>query len=378
MQVVIQKMQKEGVRSLDHLFDFDADKGVMDFSSEAKKKIEPLIEFIDISPTTMKYLEKFDQLEIEGNQGIKEAIRRNILATEKKFAASYRIMAKQMGISTNEFKQYLQEKVERMVRESYFFRATHIDILDRVLNIDGRFMSQFETQTSDGNLYPGYRADRELQNFGFNDIDYLNVSIVNLKQARVERNAEMRPIYGYFSDDIKGVINTFGKNPPSNSVITYGKVSIRFNEEKVIRRTTVSFNDSLWEGHPPPTPAMLPHFTSLFYNSSKGLYLDEVTRTSILNWGSTYTEAQYHCQLTVGDIEEIYISIDNNMDQSEIDEVRRIYKKFIENNPDSTIKLIEYKYIDNNMNEARKNEIKRRYTDYAKEHPESTILIIEQ
>ena len=65
------------------------------------------------------------------------------------------------------FKEILQAKIEQMVARSEFFKVTKWDVLEQVLGLDGRWKSQFETNTSEAMLNPRGRAKAEMNMFAF-------------------------------------------------------------------------------------------------------------------------------------------------------------------------------------------------------------------
>ncbi len=303
------------------------------FKEKKRSEIKDKGEYDSI--VTNRYFEDWDELRLQGNPDIKEAIKENIKHAEKKNSFYYEDAASELGISVEEFKSKLQKKIEYLVEKSNFFRATHIVTLDKVLNIDQRFKSQFEAHTSNGFLYLGVRADGEKRMFGFEyDTDDRNYS----------KDKENRPIYGYFSDEENGAINLDGKNPPPNSVNHYGNITVKIKNSKALEKATITFQDSLdsltkW----PPTPARKPHFTSFeFHNNGYYVFLDSVHETCKTNYGNIYNETQFHAQLTIDDIESIHVSINNGLSNSDLEKVEKIFKKFKKMNPDTTIKLIKY------------------------------------
>ncbi len=306
------------------------------------------------SVTTNKYFEGYDDLELGGNTGIKDKIKINIVEAEALNTHKYEECARYMNISVEEFKQRLQAKVEDMVGKSDFFVAVRLSVFERIMSGDGRWRSQFETNSSNGCLDPSYRATAELKMFGFNEgadspksvESGLDDSHSRRRASRemIEHNREWRPIYGYFSNDAHGAINGLGRNPPENAVRYYGNINVRLKREKVLGRTTITFHDSLGkESNYPPSPAAKPHFTSISLRFSLGREILENSKgSSMVNWGENYTEAQYHGQLTLDDVECICVSRDNGVYQDDIDEIKQILIKYKLEHPDSTIQLIEY------------------------------------
>ena len=304
------------------------------------------------SVATNNYFEDWDEIELEGNAGIKDQIRENIIAAEKRNRTAYEDAARDLGISVEEFKAGLQAKVEEMVERAEFFRATHVDVLEKIMNVDGRWKSQFETANSNGTLHPQYRAAQEMRMFGFNKPEGLKVlpdpeaysrETEKFAEGILKENKEKRPIYGYFSDDEHGGINNYnGKIPPPTNVHWYGTVNFKLKKERVIKKATLTFHDSLSPGSEwPPTPAAKPHFTS-FRLSCSGRILKELKGPSIANWGESYTEVQYHGQLTMDDVESIHVSSGNKLYPDDIRKVCENFEKYKQQHPESTIQLIEF------------------------------------
>jgi len=299
------------------------------------------------SAVTEKYFREWEVLNIEANPEIKAKMRKNIIDSEKEHEEIYKQAAESAGLTIEIFKQKLQEKVEQVVKESNFFRATKVDVLDKVLNDSGRYKSQFETNRSNGCLDQRFRAQAEMQMFGFNEPAGFDHSSIyrgeGIPEEAVKNNNEVRPIYGYFSDHEFGVINDEGTIPPRNDVIQYGEVTVKVKRDRAVQKTTLTFQDSLGQHDWPPTPASKPHFVSMrIRDYSVDGVLEKIERTSKTKWGSSYTEAQFHGQLRVDDIEAICVSTKNGLDSEEVEDVRKIYNKFKETHPDSDIKLIEY------------------------------------
>ena len=300
------------------------------------------------SVVTNNYFEDWDEdIELEGNPEIKEQIRGNVTKAEKNNQKSYEDAAADLSISVEEFKARLQAKIEEMIERANFFRATQLGVLEKIMNVDGRWKSQFETRTSQGNLDPKYRAVSEMKMFGFNKIKGPEMPTSKygneIPEEVLENNKEKRPIYGYFSDEEHGAINSYGTIPPPTNVFQYGAVNLKIKKERALKKATVTFHDSLrvaadW----PPTPAAKPHFTSFNLSYSGNRILDKLKSSSVTNWGENYTEVQYHGQLTMDDVESIYISRGNGLLKEDMEEVRKIFNKYKEQYPESTIKLVEF------------------------------------
>lgn len=282
------------------------------------------------SVVTNNYFEGWEGVELKGNPEIKDQIRENIIKAEKNNQPYYERLAADLGISVEEAKRHLQKKIEDMVSRSEFFRATRLEILEKIMNVDERWKSQFETGTSQGTLDPRYRMEQEKSMFGFED--------------NLEKNKHTRPIYGYFSDNYNGGINTHWQRTLfPTSVVCYGNVNVKIKRDRALGKATVTFHDSLGpDGDWPPTPAVRPHFTSFRFNYIERDTLDKLKDSSMVNWGESYTEVQYHGQLTMDDVESIHVSSRNELYPENIQEVRRIFDKYKKKHPESTIQLIEF------------------------------------
>lgn len=240
----------------------------------------------------------------------------------------YEQCAIELGITVKELKKQLQTKVENLVKDSEFWRATKVDVLDQVLNVDGRWKSQFETKRSEGTLDPNYRANQEHKMFGI--------------ENNTQKDREKRPIYGYLSDHEHGAVNIAGTIPPPTNVMYYGTINVKLKKEIVYKKGTITFCDSLTPANMyPPTPAVKPHFTSVPNYAIKAIF-QKSDRISVTNWGESYTEAQYHGQLTVYDVESIHISTSNDLRSEEIEKIKSIFHTYKEQHPESTIQLIEF------------------------------------
>jgi 8-oxo-dGTP pyrophosphatase MutT (NUDIX family) len=242
------------------------------------------------SDVTNQYFKRWDELRIEGNPEMKEAMKKHIQKIEKNNDEGYSRFAKKRGLTTEEYKAKLQSKIETLVNKCDFFRATDISVLDNIINVDKRFKSQFETGTSHGSLSPDSRGRAENRYFGFKNDK--------------EHSKTTRCIYGYFTDNSNGVLNGEGEIPPPCSVSCYGAVTVKMKREIAIKKATVCFRDSLSaSSRIACTPAALPHFTSFDLSNE-----DPLDRTDLNSSSDNYVECQYHNQFTVDDIESIHIS----------------------------------------------------------------------
>lgn len=240
---------------------------------------------------TEEYEKRLMASDFTGNPGIKEAIMKQIKRVEKNQELYIEIHATKRGISAEAYKKLCQDHIEKLMSSAQLFRATDIDILDYVLPAEGgRFKSQFETGVSHGALSPSARTRAENEYFGF---------------GPATDRKEMRPIYGYTTDNKNGVQNYKGDHPPSNGASSYGGVTVKMKEE-VKNRATFCFGDSLGIADERAcTPITHPHFTSFDFRRTDPL--DRYNSLSKLD-GHSYVEVQYHNQLKSSDIESIHVS----------------------------------------------------------------------
>lgn len=252
------------------------------------------------SVTTKKYFDDWDDLVIEGNPEIKQTIKNNIIEFERKNQKFYEEEAKRYGMTVEELKSELQKVTEEIAKESNCFIAARAgklgdSVIDKIFE-SGRFKSQFESMSSGGAYMPNVRSLTENAYFGFPD--------------DIDKNKELRPIYGYFSTNQNGVINDDGKIPPPHLTSQYGNVSFKIKKDIALKKATISFVDSLGgDGTIVCTPMVKPHFSSLGTASYRIL---EKAQNMLKNRGTgfdgSYVEAQYHNQLYLDDVESIHFT----------------------------------------------------------------------
>ncbi|MDP3444512.1 MAG: hypothetical protein Q8T08_16765, partial [Ignavibacteria bacterium] len=107
-----------------------------------------------------------------------------------------------------------------------------------------------------------------------------------------------------------------------NYVIQYGDINIKIKRESAMKKATITFRDSLGsESTIAATPAAKPHFTTFDGTLKK---LREVSKYKPGKSPSyTYVEAQYHNQLTIDDIESVYIPY-GHFDSDEWDKINEV------------------------------------------------------
>jgi hypothetical protein len=212
------------------------------------------------------------------------------------------------GITVDEAIQRLSDHVRELAQNS----STWIRRQTRLQSIleDGRFKTQFETQTSSG-----------LKN--------------NAARARFERDAggypldldrEDRMVYGYISDDPDGMLGH------RMNVDQYGEIAFKLKRQ-VRQRATFTLGDSLgnhsvsWDRVDEGSHYAIDHgFIRDFFTDGPRRKLN-LKATGELD--SRYWEAQYHWGLSVDDIEEVIIPINTGFGSTEA-EVRRHFRRAIE------------------------------------------------
>ena len=289
-------------------------------SKETKEEPKDKLRSDMPSLVTQKYFdEKYDKLvNINGNKGIKEHIRKKILDIEYKNKTDYEIYAKEQGMTVEEFKADLQKTIEEIVSKSKGYIVAHSAVSGKISGkshgvvgavlSEKRFKTQFETGTSSGCLDRSTRAEEEDKYFGFN---------------LATEDKSNRPIYGFFTDQEHGAINKEGTIPPERNVSMYGDICFEVKDEKFRRDGTVTFRDSLGSARDiVASPVSAPHFTSInprYYKTIKGLQREGVKGDEHGSYG--YVETQYHGQLKLDNIEKIHVSIDNYGDKRRLNDV---------------------------------------------------------
>jgi len=276
---------------------------------EKRKKEEEESKKLGIYPSlvTKNYFEsdKWKNLKIDGNEGIKESIKKKIMEIERRYDSSMSSGAIKRGESVEEYKRKLQEKITEFVQSSECFIAVHSQrdrdksVMEKIFN-DGKFKTQFETGTSEGALSPSSRMNAEYSYFEF-------------PKERGKGLDDKRPVYGYFSTHESGVINQEGKIPPPNHVSQYGDVSFKIKKSSAMKKATITFSDSLGRaGDQSATPYAMPHFTSFLSSMPSGedpiAFLDKAIRNKTCGNRYSYVETQYHGGLTLDDVESLNIT----------------------------------------------------------------------
>lgn len=198
----------------------------------------------------------------------------------------------------------LNENLKELVDKSDFaMRIPDDKVLNQILD-DGKFKTQFETNTSNGSLNKDARKNATGQLFGLSS-DEVNA----LEPKDFEK-------YGYLASK-----DRFSDFSDSNEASQYGDICIRFKREAVLNRTTMTIGDSLG-----PARNGIIVSTSISNPRVSGM---KITRLDTL-WSpggtnrlkaamnqsidahdvadtlyESYFELQYHGDLTISDIDSI-------------------------------------------------------------------------
>lgn len=312
------------------------------------------------SETTSDFFEDWGGLVSEGNPNLEKWVVWNILRTEKRNSDEYGEIADNAGISVDELKGKLQQVTEKVLEDSNFFNAINVFTLEKILS-DGRWKSQFETGTSDAKLDPHFRAQAEMELFGFNQDEepttyneydferYFTDSELHV----LDDYKEKRAVYGYFSDEECGAVNMEGKVPPPSNLRRYGNVIIKLKKDRILQKTTITFEDSLSK-ECAAVPATKPHFTALRPSilnrmriaSRRGVEgVDRVAdslKSSVVSDKLMYTESQYHDGLVVDDIDTVYMSEHNESTSAEIQWARDLINAYNKEHEGSDIKFVTF------------------------------------
>lgn len=301
----------------------------------------------ELSPLTQAYIEDMEKIEglYPGNKDqekeYKKTIIENISRVEKQLYPLYKLLAEKRGVSIDAIKETLQKKVENMVASSDIFRSTSISLLEKLVDGDGKFRTMFDYGTS-GNpeLTLQLRADTEKSLFGISN-----------EPSTFKDTKELRPIYGYFSDNENGVINKKGSTEEVNATtaIGYGKLTLKFGKDGLDSRTTLMLSDTTEQlTDATCTPYNKSHFTSfpLLYSYLLGTEIGGILSTegksSRADWGPRHTETQSHGGLSLHNKVSIHVSKTNGMTDEEIRKTYGLVEHWNNKHPQSPINIVEY------------------------------------
>ena len=199
-----------------------------------------------------------------------------------------------------DLKRYIFELVKEYLENSNFYIAVHRSFLLNIIG-HGRFVSQYESDVSNGVYDPSMRMQVEMDRFGWDGADVADATI-----------------YGYCDPNDGGHLN-----PASSSKAQqYGDVAVRLKKNTMERRTTFTVGDSLNEGEDGYTvslPVTYPHYAAAsLYISVGGIAKDfrhmkkgrqaGVKQRTLIDYARAYVEAQFHGGVSLDDVEAIYLS----------------------------------------------------------------------
>lgn len=213
-----------------------------------------------------------------------------------------KIWASYRNMSVEEYTIAADKAVKELVDKADVYIRVNPKNLKSILE-DGRFKSQFETNTSKGHLNHFFRKGHEKKIFGY-----------ETKMA-----PELRPIYGYLNEGTNGI--------QKGGLGQYGRIRIKF-KDSVRSRTTFTIGDSIDDiggnqAHAVFQPESLRNPSRLADYPSYNISLDKKDYNYIgKSWqkdpldyvsvnkkeGFEYWEAQIHRGVSTDDIEHIYFT----------------------------------------------------------------------
>ncbi|MFH1030204.1 MAG: hypothetical protein V1770_03015 [bacterium] len=299
------------------LYDIKSEEHFVAHEDDLKEKGEFRDKGKYSSAITFEYFKYWNDLELESVGDIKSKIRDNICMTERKNDLLYEKYAKKHGMSCEEYKESLQDYISRIANNMEFFRATTEKSLKRILEKKGEWKTQFETENGGGGMFDQIlRAKIEKNMFDFPEDK--------------NDNTGKRPVYGYF---------TVNGSFPKDILDHYGGVQCKFFKKSMLQYSTITFQDTVVEQSFPPTPASMPHFTSILIND-KFDPLEFLEKLENDNKQLKCTEAQYHKHPNYSDIEAIYVKY------NEADDIYKRIKDIVDNyNIENPFSAIEFKKI---------------------------------
>tara|TARA_Y100001963_G_scaffold65896_1_gene91740 strand:- start:4544 stop:6328 length:1785 start_codon:yes stop_codon:yes gene_type:complete len=224
--------------------------------------------------------------------------RLDAIVKEKQLTKAPNWIKKQVGIfgprpvTVEQIKAELSKRAKKWADDATPFVRVKKGTLTKILK-DGRFKSQFETESSGGTYSPRIRADYETKAFKYNE---------NL-------NPKDRPIYGYASPTKEGVYKN-PRDPKStfDPVSMYGRIRIRL-KDRARNRATITFDDSLGSiDYLLPSPMNNASQKSLFLTKDISGMMDSLETQDVDN--SRYVEMQVHGGVTTDDISKVFFPAD--------------------------------------------------------------------
>ena len=224
--------------------------------------------------------------------------RLDAIVKEKQLTKAPNWIKKQVGIfgprpvTVEQIKAELSKRAKKWADDATPFVRVKKGTLTKILK-DGRFKSQFETESSGGTYSPRIRADYETKAFKYNE---------NL-------NPKDRPIYGYASPTKEGVYGIDQRTKKAfDPVSMYGRIRIRL-KDRARNRSTITFDDSLGSiDYLLPSPMNNASQKSLFLTKDISGMMDSLETQDVDN--SRYAEIQVHGGVTTDDISKVFFPAD--------------------------------------------------------------------
>ena len=224
--------------------------------------------------------------------------RLDAIVKEKQLTKAPNWIKKQVGIfgprpvTVEQIKAELSKRAKKWADDATPFVRVKKGTLTKILK-DGRFKSQFETESSGGTYSPRIRADYETKAFKYNE---------NL-------NPKDRPIYGYASPTKEGVYGIDQRTKKAfDPVSMYGRIRIRL-KDRARNRSTITFDDSLGSiDYLLPSPMNNASQKSLFLTKDISGMMDSLETQDVDN--SRYVEMQVHGGVTTDDISKVFFPAD--------------------------------------------------------------------
>jgi SPP1 gp7 family putative phage head morphogenesis protein len=190
--------------------------------------------------------------------------------------SNFKTWAQDHDMSLDEYMKAAADQMKELNSQGNIcIRVPGEDTLKKIFE-DGRFKSQFETQSSKGFFDPNYRAEVEELLF----------------KAPKDLPNEKRPIYGYLFD---------GSN--KKHAEQYGNITIQLKRDKFQSRTTCTYGDSLNVGF---APRLLDEPHVAMSTTRDVLAPPMFSAKKTLRDIQPYPEVQIHGGVNTGGIEKIY------------------------------------------------------------------------
>lgn len=293
LQVDEQKLKKMNIKPLENVK--PNENPFSDFTSDWDKKYKELYKKKEKEAKVIR--KSIDKLANKGYNSIDKGIA-NTLVNYEKYANNWENKTL-INYITNEDKEQFNLKMQSMFDKAKYNMRVPDNTLEKILNGDGYFKNQFETQTSKGTLNSEFRQKATKQLFGSD--------IKKLKNKDYEK-------YGYLGNENWLIDYKHNKNYPHN-INQYGRTIVRFSKEKLKNKVTYTIDDSLGYAYKKLTVAGQPEHVS--YNGVPLSYIKTIKSliktinsditpenfTEIIR--ARYIELQYHGDIHLSDVSEI-------------------------------------------------------------------------